>query len=87
MEFFEDGHVELFNLREDPGEINDMAEARPEKTREMAAKLTAWRTTVDARPALANPEYDIDLASKKSGLRYKPRWNEAQPLVNPEVLE
>ncbi|MBW3542793.1 MAG: DUF4976 domain-containing protein, partial [Planctomycetes bacterium] len=48
LEFFEDDHVELYNLAEDPGEKTDLAEAQPEKRRELHARLQGWRQDVNA---------------------------------------
>ncbi|MFK7844071.1 MAG: sulfatase [Rhodothermales bacterium] len=86
MAFFEDGHFELFNLVDDPGETTDVSAEEAERTRVMAEKLADWQRAVHAKPALVNPQYDASL-SKKAGLRYKAEWDENQPLVNPEVLE
>ena len=43
IEFFEDNHVELFNLKSDPGETVNVADQNPQVTRDLRAKLTAWR--------------------------------------------
>ena len=48
LEFFEDGHVELFNLKADLGQRNDQAKSQPEKTKELHDKLIAWRESVAA---------------------------------------
>lgn len=48
MEFLEDGHLELYNLREDIGEAKNLAAALPDKTRELHARLGAWRAEVKA---------------------------------------
>jgi len=60
IEFFEDGgHVELYNLRDDPGEQRDLARTMPEKARSLSAALHAWqRETKAAIPTQANPAYD-----------------------------
>jgi arylsulfatase A-like enzyme len=60
IEFFEDGgHVELYNLRDDPGEQRDLARTMPEKVRSLTAALHAWqRDTKAAIPTAANPAYD-----------------------------
>jgi arylsulfatase A-like enzyme len=47
-EFFETGKLELYNLKDDPGERNDLAAAMPERAKELHAKLAAWRTSVNA---------------------------------------
>mgnify|MGYP001449217096 CR=1 FL=1 len=49
MEFFEDHHVELYNLRDDPGESKNLAATRPEKVREFHDKLAAWRKKTGAK--------------------------------------
>ncbi len=49
LEYFEDGHVELYHLREDPGERKDLASAMPERAKELRAKLKEWRREVGAR--------------------------------------
>jgi arylsulfatase A-like enzyme len=49
IEFFEDEHVELYNLREDPGEERDLSNAMPEKTRELRERLHAWQKSVQAK--------------------------------------
>lgn len=49
LEYYEDGHLELYNLAEDLGETRNLAEAMPDKARELHAKLDAWRKSVDAK--------------------------------------
>lgn len=48
VEWYEDGSHELFNLRDDIGEKTNMAQIHPEKVREMATRLAAWRADVGA---------------------------------------
>lgn len=48
MQFFEDMHLELYNLRDDIGERHNLAQSRPEKTKELYDKMLAWRTTIKA---------------------------------------
>jgi len=55
LEFFEDGHVELYNLADDLGEQNDLSEAQPEKTKELHERLKAWRQRMDAKMPRPNP--------------------------------
>lgn len=49
IEYFTSGRVELYNLSDDLGEKNDLAEAKPEKARELRAMLADWRRGVGAR--------------------------------------
>ncbi len=60
IEFFEEGgHVELYNLREDPGETRDLAVAQPARVAAMTRILHDWqRKTAAAIPRQANPAYD-----------------------------
>jgi arylsulfatase A len=57
IEFYEDGRRELFNLKKDPGEGINLADKEPDKVRELAEKLEAWRKSVDAQMMTANPDY------------------------------
>jgi hypothetical protein len=54
MEFLEDGRLELYNLRDDIGETNNLAKAMPEKAAELHARLIAWRKEVSAPMPKAN---------------------------------
>ena len=49
VEWFEDGRVELFNLREDIGEKRDLARAEPARAAELHAMLKRWRAEVGAK--------------------------------------
>jgi hypothetical protein len=57
IEFFEDGRLELYDLRQDVSEEHNLAEVRPERTAELAAKLAAWRASIEAQIPQPNPEY------------------------------
>lgn len=48
MEFLEDGRLELYNLREDLGEKNNLATTNPAKTKELHEKIVAWRAAIKA---------------------------------------
>ena len=48
MEFLEDSHLELYNLRDDLGETKNLVQAMPEKAMELQAKLIAWRDLIQA---------------------------------------
>ncbi len=54
MEFFEDHHLELYNLSEDIGETKNLASEMPEKANELHAKMLAWRESVGAKMPEAN---------------------------------
>jgi arylsulfatase A-like enzyme len=57
IRFFEDDHVELYNLREDLGEEHDVSEDQPEVTARLRAMLEAWLESVDAKLPEPNPDY------------------------------
>jgi arylsulfatase A-like enzyme len=57
IEFFEDGALELYNLREDIGEDHNLAEVEPERTRQMHAQLVLWRERVGALVPKLNPNW------------------------------
>ena len=55
IEFFEDGRLELYNLKDDLGEERDLAPDMPERVAQLHQKLLAWRREVDAKLPLPNP--------------------------------
>ena len=57
IEFFEDGNLELYNLRDDLSETRDLASQLPDKVRALHRRLTDWRTSVDAQMMKANPNF------------------------------
>ncbi len=57
IEFFEDGRLELYDLREDPGERRNLADRDPDRARRMQRLLAEWRTAVAARIPQPNPAY------------------------------
>ena len=57
IEFFEDNHVELYNLKNDISEKHDLSAEMPQKTTELRKMLHNWRKTVDARMPKPNPNY------------------------------
>ncbi len=55
VHFYEDGHDELYNLRDDPGERTDRAAAEPARAAGMRRELEAWLDEVGAQFPTANP--------------------------------
>ncbi len=49
IEFYHYGKVELYNLKNDPGEQTDLSQAQPEKTQELREKLAAWQKQLNAK--------------------------------------
>ncbi|MEM7130196.1 MAG: sulfatase [Chloroflexota bacterium] len=56
IEFFEDGRLELYDLESDISEQNNLATAEPERTKELHARLKAWRNSVEAKIPQPNLE-------------------------------
>lgn len=67
IEFFEEGNLELFDLKKDPFERNNLAKERPAKAKEMLEDLKAWRKSVGAQMMTLNPNHD----PKRAGGRQK----------------
>ena len=57
IEHFGDGRLELFNLADDPGETNDIAEGHPAQIQVLHAQLSAWRDDVEALIPKPNPNW------------------------------
>jgi arylsulfatase A-like enzyme len=57
IEFYQDGHVELYDLKRDLGERHDLAGLHPAQAARMRQKLAAWRQSVDAQMMSPNPAY------------------------------
>jgi arylsulfatase A-like enzyme len=57
MEYFEDNRLELYNLKEDIGERNNLAEKMPEKARELRAMMLAWRRETKAPMPTKNEQF------------------------------
>jgi len=58
IEYFDTGKMQLFNLNEDIGEQNDLAESKPEKVKELMIKLHDWRKRTGAKMMEENPDYE-----------------------------
>ena len=57
IEFFEDGAIELYNLREDVSETRNLAAVEPERAARLQQMLAAWRDRVEAKIPQPNPDY------------------------------
>ena len=58
IEWYEDGRLELFNLRRDLGEKYNLAELHPERAKRMRGMLERWRQQTGAVMPKPNPGYD-----------------------------
>jgi arylsulfatase A-like enzyme len=57
IEYFEDGRLELYNLKEDIGEERNLVNDMPELVSKMHDMLAAWRRDVGAQLPKPNPDY------------------------------
>lgn len=57
IERYEDGSLELYNLKDDIGETKNLAKTMPEKAKELLGMLKKWRKEVDANMPEPNPDY------------------------------
>lgn len=57
IQFFEDNHTELYNLREDVGETNNLADAQPDLHATLLRQLHTWQAEVNARQPQLNPAF------------------------------
>ena len=58
LEFFTDGRIELYNLRDDIGEQKNLATEEPRRAARLQRKLAAWRQSVNAAMPEPNPDFD-----------------------------
>ena len=58
IEFFEDDHIELYDLETDIGETVNLASTQPERAAELLQDIRSWRRSIQARMPTPNPEYD-----------------------------
>jgi arylsulfatase A len=75
IEFFEDGHLELYNLALDPGEQYNFASTFAEKAYALREKLANWRQSVGAVMTSPNPGFNPTVAATHPG----PMGCSAQP--------
>jgi arylsulfatase A-like enzyme len=65
IQFFEDDHLELYDIAKDEREQHDLAKEMPEKVAELKKRLDEWRTSVNARFPTPNPNWDPNAPPEK----------------------
>jgi arylsulfatase A-like enzyme len=65
FKWFEDDRVELYNLRDDPGETRDLAADRPEVATALRQRLRDWRASVNVRMPTPNPDFQAGAAGPR----------------------
>ena len=57
LDYFENNTVQLFNLRDDPGENHDLAGVQPQTVAKLKSMLVHWRESIGAPRMERNPDY------------------------------
>lgn len=57
IEYYEDGRLELYNLREDIGEQNNLIDVEPRRAARLRRRLHRWLKAVDAQMPTPNPDW------------------------------
>jgi arylsulfatase A-like enzyme len=65
QEYFEDGRLELYNLREDLSQTNNLAAKLSDKAKELHDRLVAWRQAINAPMPTKNTEQGQPAKAKK----------------------
>lgn len=65
IEFYDDNTMELYNLREDVGERENLAERMPEKAAALRKLLDDWRKSVNAPMMMPNPNHNPGRARER----------------------
>jgi arylsulfatase A-like enzyme len=73
IEFFGDGRIELYNLKDDPGERRNLALRQPKKAEQLHELLRTWRKDVGASVPPANP----------NGADIQKDWPGREPVLPP----
>lgn len=61
LELFEERRIELYDLKQDPGESNNLAPSEPGRAAALHAELVAWRREIEAKIPEVNPYYEAVL--------------------------
>ena len=57
IHYYEDGQQELYNLRQDPEEQQDLAAEHPDRVQQLGARLSAYLEEMNVRYPTPDPEY------------------------------
>lgn len=59
LEFYVDGRLELYDLKNDAGEKNNLASSNPEKVKELKKMLDQWKKEVNAEAPVLTPNKKV----------------------------
>ena len=74
IHYYEDGREELYNLKTDLGEQNNVAAQNQAKVKELSAKLFAYLNEVGAKFPVKDPEYNAENERKYLQKVINERW-------------
>lgn len=69
IHYWEDGHDELYHLKEDIGEKNNIIKEKAEIARSLRSELDTYLTSVDAKTPQPYLKYDQDMAAEQQKSR------------------
>src|SRR5205823_9447621 len=64
LEFYENGRLELYDVKADVSETRNLAEDNKELTERLAGKLSRWQKNVGAQMPKPNPDYRPNLQAE-----------------------
>jgi arylsulfatase A-like enzyme len=65
VHFYEDGREELYNLRSDPEEQQNLASTQPDRVTKLSAQLSDWQKKVGAQMPVPNPNFQPSSSSEQ----------------------
>ncbi|MGZ5565888.1 MAG: sulfatase [Limisphaerales bacterium] len=71
IEWLDSQRTELFNLKDDVGEMHDLAAANPKKLKELQAQLNQWRKEIGAVMPTINPDWKDDGKARRPNKKQK----------------
>ena len=77
VRYADDGKTEVYNLKDDPMEKNDLSTKNPEKTESLINSLDGYLADVGAQLALPDPNHDPSPDVFSGGIRDFKIWNES----------
>ena len=80
IEFFEEGTLELYNLKNDPSERTNLAKSNTNKRNELLTDLRDWRKSVNAQMPTPNPKFDSAYSAPRPNSR---RGQATKPVSTP----
>ena len=76
LEYLEDGRLELYDLRSDPSEKQNLAMVNSAKASQMQGQLSQWRKSTRAAMPTPNPDYGKPVTDSQKQSRKKARNEE-----------